>query len=59
VALWVLFLSYFWSAEPEIMVFVNEYYVTSAFVGGIILGAGFIMGGFSPEPESALLFHGR
>jgi hypothetical protein len=29
-------------------VFVNEYYVTAAIVGGIIMGAGFIMGGFCP-----------
>lgn len=30
------------------LVFVNEYYVTAAIVGGIIMGAGFIMGGFCP-----------
>jgi uncharacterized protein len=29
-------------------VFVNEYYVLPAIVGGIIMGAGFIMGGFCP-----------
>ena len=29
-------------------VFVNEYYVKSAIIGGIIMGAGFIMGGFCP-----------
>jgi hypothetical protein len=29
-------------------VYVNEYYVTAAIVGGIIMGAGFIMGGFCP-----------
>jgi len=29
-------------------VFVNEYYVIPAIVGGIIMGAGFIMGGFCP-----------
>ncbi len=29
-------------------VFVNEFYVTAAIIGGIIMGAGFIMGGFCP-----------
>lgn len=29
-------------------VYVNEYYVTASIVGGIIMGAGFIMGGFCP-----------
>lgn len=30
------------------LVFVNEYYVTASIVGGVIMGAGFIMGGFCP-----------
>jgi len=30
------------------LVYVNEFYVTAAIVGGIIMGAGFIMGGFCP-----------
>jgi len=29
-------------------VYVNEFYVTASIVGGIIMGAGFIMGGFCP-----------
>jgi uncharacterized protein len=29
-------------------VFVNEYYVTASIVGGIIMGLGFILGGFCP-----------
>jgi hypothetical protein len=29
-------------------VYVNEFYVTAAVVGGVIMGAGFIMGGFCP-----------
>ncbi len=29
-------------------VFVNEFYVSASIVGGIIMGAGFIMGGFCP-----------
>jgi uncharacterized protein len=30
------------------LVYVNEYYVNAAIIGGIIMGAGFIMGGFCP-----------
>ncbi len=30
------------------LVYVNEYYVNAAIVGGIIMGAGFIMGGYCP-----------
>ncbi len=30
------------------MVFVNEFYSVAAIVGGVIMGAGFIMGGFCP-----------
>lgn len=30
------------------LVFVNEFYVTASIVGGIIMGAGFMMGGFCP-----------
>ncbi len=29
-------------------VFVNEFYVTSSIIGGVIMGAGFIMAGFCP-----------
>jgi len=29
-------------------VFVNEFYVTASIAGGVIMGAGFIMGGFCP-----------
>ncbi len=30
------------------IVYVNEYYIKSAIVGGVIMGAGFIVGGFCP-----------
>lgn len=30
------------------LVYVNEFYVTASIIGGIIMGAGFIMGGFCP-----------
>ncbi len=29
-------------------IYVNEYYVTASIVGGVIMGAGFVMGGFCP-----------
>jgi len=41
------------------MVFVNEFYVTSAIVGGIIMGAGFIMGGFCPGTGLSALSIGK
>src|SRR5512133_1302930 len=41
------------------MVFVNEYYVTSAIVGGIIMGAGVIMGGFCPGTGLSALSIGK
>lgn len=41
------FLSYFGILDLN-LVFVNEYYVWAAVIGGVIMGAGFIMGGFCP-----------
>lgn len=41
------FLSYFGLLNLN-LVFVNEYYITASIVGGVIMGAGFIMGGFCP-----------
>lgn len=41
------FLSYFGILNLN-QVYVNEFYVTASIVGGIIMGAGFIMGGFCP-----------
>lgn len=40
-------------------VFVNEYYVYAAIVGGIIMGAGFIMGGFCPGTGLSALSIGK
>lgn len=40
-------------------VFVNEFYVTSAIVGGVIMGAGFIMGGFCPGTGLSALSIGK
>jgi uncharacterized protein len=41
------FLSYFGLLNLN-QVFVNEFYVWASIIGGIIMGAGFIMGGFCP-----------
>lgn len=41
------FLSWFGILDLS-LVFVNEYYVSAAIIGGVIMGAGFIMGGFCP-----------
>jgi hypothetical protein len=30
------------------IVYINEYYMTSSIIGGVIMGAGFIIGGFCP-----------
>jgi hypothetical protein len=43
----LLFLNYFEMIDLSI-VYVNEYYMWSAIVGGVIMGAGFIIGGFCP-----------
>lgn len=41
------------------LVFVNEFYVGASIVGGIIMGAGFIMGGFCPGTGLAALSIGK
>jgi hypothetical protein len=41
------------------MVFVNEFYVTASIIGGIIMGAGFIMGGFCPGTGLSALSIGK
>ncbi len=41
------FMNYFGMIDMS-LVYLNEYYMTSAIVGGIIMGAGFIIGGFCP-----------
>jgi len=52
------FLSYFGLLDLN-LVFVNEFYVTAAIVGGIIMGAGFIMGGFCPGTGLSALSIGK
>ena len=41
------FLNYFEMIDMSI-VFINEYYIDSAILGGVIMGVGFIVGGFCP-----------
>ena len=43
----LLFMNYMGMIDMSI-VYVNEYYISSAIVGGVIMGAGFIIGGFCP-----------
>jgi hypothetical protein len=43
----LLFMNYLGMIDMSI-VYVNEYYISSAIVGGVIMGAGFIIGGFCP-----------
>ena len=43
----LLFMSLFKWIDLD-MVYVNPTYLTSAIVGGVVMGAGFIMGGFCP-----------
>ncbi|MBT33654.1 MAG: sulfurtransferase [Thalassobius sp.] len=43
----LVFLNYFEMIDMGI-VYVNEYYINSAIIGGVIMGVGFIVGGFCP-----------
>lgn len=52
------FMSYFGLLDLN-LVFVNEFYVNAAIIGGIIMGAGFIMGGFCPGTGLSALSIGK
>lgn len=52
------FLSYLGLLDLN-LVFVNEYYVAAAIIGGVIMGAGFIMGGFCPGTGLSALSIGK
>lgn len=41
------------------LVYVNPYYINSAIVGGVIMGAGFIMGGYCPGTGISALSIGK
>src|SRR5210317_1617081 len=43
----LLFMNYLGMIDMSI-VYVNDYYMSSAIVGGVIMGAGYIIGGFCP-----------
>ena len=43
----LLYMNYLGMIDMSI-VYVNDYYMSSAIVGGVIMGAGFIIGGFCP-----------
>jgi len=52
------FLSYFGMLDLD-KVFVNNYYVMPAIIGGAIMGAGFVMGGFCPGTGFSALSIGK
>ena len=52
------FLSFFGLLNLN-QVYVNEFYVTASIVGGVIMGAGFIMGGFCPGTGLCALSIGK
>ena len=52
------FLSYFGLLNLN-QVFVNEFYLYASIVGGVIMGAGFIMGGFCPGTGLSALSIGK
>ncbi|MBN2813152.1 MAG: YeeE/YedE family protein [Bacteroidales bacterium] len=52
------FMSYFGLLNLN-LVFVNEYYIASAIIGGVIMGAGFVMGGFCPGTGISALSIGK
>jgi hypothetical protein len=52
------FLSYFGLLNLN-QVYVNEFYVSASIAGGIIMGAGFVMGGFCPGTGLSALSIGK
>jgi hypothetical protein len=52
------FLQYFGMLDLN-QVFINHYYVYAAIVGGVIMGAGFVMGGFCPGTGISALSIGK
>ncbi len=52
------FLNYFGLIDMD-FVFVNNFYVYASIVGGLIMGAGFIMGGFCPGTGISALSIGK
>jgi hypothetical protein len=54
----LIFLNFVGLIDLDI-VYINEYYVYSSIIGGIIMGVGFIMGGFCPGTSFAAISIGK
>jgi hypothetical protein len=52
------FLQYFGMLDMK-QVYINQYYVYATIVGGVIMGAGFVMGGFCPGTGISALSIGK
>ena len=52
------FLSYFGLLDLS-LVYVNPYYINASIIGGVVMGAGFIMGGFCPGTGICALSIGK
>jgi hypothetical protein len=52
------FLQYFGMLDMK-QVFINQYYVYASIVGGVIMGAGFVIGGFCPGTSISALSIGK
>lgn len=54
----LVFLNYMGMIDMSI-VYVNDFYVSSAIIGGVIMGAGFIIGGYCPGTSVCALAIGK
>jgi len=54
----LVFLNYFEMIDMGI-IYVNEYYINSAIIGGVIMGVGFIVGGFCPGTSVCAMAIGK
>ena len=54
----LLFMNYLGMIDMSI-VYVNDYFISSAIVGGVIMGAGFIIGGFCPGTSVCAMAIGK
>jgi len=52
------FLQYFGMLDMK-QVYINQYYVYASIIGGVIMGAGFVMGGFCPGTGISALSIGK
>ena len=54
----LLFMNYLGMIDMSI-IYVNDYFVSSAIIGGVIMGAGFIIGGFCPGTSVCAMAIGK